>query len=155
MIQKEFIIHSRYLNREKEECDPIPDDCILLSSDTYQKIFGKKLKETGFYPWKRKIVKISFFDDQSMSHRSIYRLWKGLNPNYISKDIAYINVQGQIILFGAKSDGNKKYLELSKGSKYMFFWRNENSVIRCSFKLGCLSVFLGILSLFLGVLSLI
>lgn len=157
-MEKNYTISSKLKVSDDKEPpkveDAVPEGVIFLSNDTYEKIFGKKLKTSGSYPWRRGIVKITFFDDKEMIHRSIYRLWRGLNPNYKTKDLAYINVQGQIILFGAKSDGEVKNLILSKGTKLMYYWNNENSVIRCSFKLGLWSVVFGGISLILSVISL-
>ena len=102
-IIKEYELHSKLILKDGNESikneDIVPSDTVFLSNDTYGKVFGKSLKSSGPYPWRRGIVKISFFDDKEMIHKSIYRLWRGLNPNYKTKDLAYINVQGQIILF--------------------------------------------------------
>lgn len=158
ILEKEYTIYSKLQSKNENGTenleDIVPNDVVYLSSDTYIKIFGRKIKETENLPWKRGIVKISYYDDVTMTHKTIYRLWRGLNPNYRSKDLAYIDVIGQSILFGLKSDGKVKALELSKGSKFMFYWQHSNSVVRSSFKLGVLSVALGFLSIVFGVVSL-
>ncbi|MBN2864150.1 MAG: hypothetical protein JXN62_13365 [Bacteroidales bacterium] len=117
------------------------DDKVQLENDHYQSIFGKTYKESGYFPWKRGIVKINY------SGKVIRRLFYSGNSNNINKNSLGLSILSLQIL-DVQPNTNCE-IELSKGNRFLFMWQHPNHLARIGFKY---TVILGFLSLTLAVL---
>lgn len=137
-----FIVLNEY-----DDLDSFHDKVVLYSS-WYHKIFKIYFSECGNTPWKRGIVKIKSGSDPKKM-RTIYRMFQGSNLKGVEKNIIGLTGTSMNIL-----DNPKEVLEnnLSKGSKFCFYWQHPQHYVRVSFKLGVVSVLLTIVSLVIGIL---
>jgi hypothetical protein len=113
----------------------------------YEKIFGIKYKNTIKYPWKRRVVKIY----SEGSNYKIYRILRGCSSFMYSKDILYIDKDAKFLLLNeSRSNVN---LIIKTSWKFPYYWNHFDHNVRCSYKLGLLSVIIGLISLVIGIIS--
>lgn len=143
VIKKDFKIQSKFNN------GVIVDDWyVYTSNDMYSKIFGQKLKASKYYPWKRKVVEIY----SSNTSCKVYRIWRGVPMYHKSAGMIFVSPTASRIL---AADEEVVELKLAPSKKWKFYWNHFEASVRCSFKLGFISVLAGVISLIVSVGSLI
>jgi len=124
----------------------------VFPNDYYKKIFGETVKETGNLPWKRKVVKIY----SNQTRKSVHRIYKGaFRASTKAKDgIPIIRISADAARVLMKEDYNKARvsLQLTKGSKFMFYWNHFDSGVRSGFKLGFTAFMISLGSLVISIL---
>nr|WP_321297775.1 hypothetical protein [uncultured Sphaerochaeta sp.] len=149
-IKKEFQIETSFITSEGEKEKPVDEHWYVYTSNhIYEKIYNKKISKEAKYPWKRKVIKITSISTGC----SIYRIWHGIFL-YRSKDLLYIDKTGKYLLIPNKETTTVE-LVLGKGSKLMFYWNHTDAIVRCSYKLGFVSVILGTLSIIITLVALL
>lgn len=127
--------------RDREIYETLHDK-ILLENSVYKKIFGKQIAPEAHRPWKRGIVRIK------ASGKSIFRLFNGGNMFKIKATEAGImssDYHGLELKKGSE-------IEISRGSRLLFYWNHPNHLNRSAFKLGLVSLFLGLVSLVITII---
>ena len=145
-MKKEYSIKLKFCRNDNEPDNTLfGTDSAYMSPRAYEKIFGKKLDGTNR---EDRFIKISH------NNNSIYRIFRGVPNNVLSKDIIYIDSDGKSIL-NNNSDSDDKNdkieLEITHVSWFLFYWHTSNIMARISFKTGFYSIILGLISLGLSV----
>lgn len=149
----EFTIKSviSFNNGDKEE--NISDSWnVYTSNHIFKQIFGKKVKESGTYLKKKKVIKITSHDTGA----SVYRIWNGAPWGAQSKDTIFLDDKAKYDLIDDENKDKKTTkLTLSKTSKYKFYLNHHDHNVRVTFKLAVWSVIIGSVSFVIGITSLI
>lgn len=120
----------------------------------YKKIFKNSVKKTGCLPWKKQIIRIY----SSETKKSIYRIFKGAfrASSKTKEGIPIIRISSDAARVLKSGEINKKpvSLQLSKGSKLMFYWNHFDASIRCGYKLGFVALAVSLIGLFISGISL-
>lgn len=147
-MKKEYSIKLKFCRNDNEPDNTLfGTDSAYMSPRTYEKIFGKELDGTNR---EDRFIKISH------NNNSIYRIFRGVPNNVLSKDIIYIDSDGKNILnnYNGSDDKNDKIeLEITPVSWFSFYWHTSNIMARISFKTGFSSIILGFISIILSVLQ--
>ena len=145
-MKKEYSIKLKFCRNGNEPDNTLfGTDSAYMSPRAYEEIFGKKLDGTNR---EDRFIKISH------NNNSIYRIFRGVPNNVLSKDIIYIDSDGKNILnnYNGNDDNNDKIeLEIIPVSWFSFYWHTSNIMARISFKTGFYSIILGLISLGLSV----
>ena len=145
-MKKEYSIKLKFCRNDNEPDNTLfGTDSAYMSPGTYKEIFGKTLAGTNR---EDRFIKISH------NNNSIYRIFRGVPNNVLSKDIIYIDSDGKNILnnYNGSDDNNDKIeLEIIPVSWFSFYWHTSNIMARISFKIGFYSIILGLISLGLSV----
>ena len=145
-MKKEYSIKLKFCRNDNEPDNTLfGTDSAYMSPRAYEGIFGKKLDGTNR---EDRFIKISH------NNNSIYRIFRGVPNNVLSKDIIYIDSDGKNILnnYNGSDDNNDKIeLEIIPVSWFSFYWHTSNIMTRISFKTGVYSIILGLISLGLSV----
>ena len=143
-MKKEYSIKLKFCRNDNEPDNTLfGTDSAYMSPRTYEKIFGKKLDGTNR---EDRFMKISH------NNNSIYRIFRGVPNDVLSKDIIYIDSDGKNILNNYSDDKNDKIeLEITRVSWFSFYWHTSNIMTRISFKTGFYSIILGLISIVLSV----
>lgn len=125
------------------------EDKVILNSSYYEKLFNKKLSDSNYKPWKRKIVKIQ------NGGIVVYRMFKGHGLYSITNNEIGLTWSSINILANDKKSESEITLpiKLSVGSKCLFYWQHPQHSVRVAYKLGILSFAIGILSLILTLIN--
>ena len=140
-MKKEYSIKLKFCRNDNEPDNTLfGTDSAYMSPGAYKEIFGKNLTGTNR---ENRFIKISH------NNNSIYRIFRGVPHNVLSKDIIYIDSDGKNIL---NEDGlDKVELEITPVSWFSFYWHTSNIMARISFKTGVYSIILGLISIGLSV----
>ena len=145
-MKKEYSIKLKFCRNSNEPDNTLfGTDSAYMSPGAYEEIFGKELDGTNR---EDRFIKISH------NNNSIYRIFRGVPNNVLSKDIIYIDSDGKNILnnYNGSDDNNDKIkLEIIPVSWFSFYWHTSNIMARISFKIGFYSIILGLISLGLSV----
>ena len=145
-MKKEYSIKLKFCRNDNEPDNTLfGTDSAYMSPSAYKEIFGKTLAGTNR---ENRFIKISH------NNNSIYRIFRGVPNNVLSKDIIYIDSDGKNILnnYNGSDDNNDKIeLEIIPVSWFSFYWHTSNIMARISFKTGVYSIILGLISLGLSV----
>ena len=141
-MKKEYSIKLKFCRNDNEPDNTLfGTDSAYMSPRTYEKIFGKELDGTNR---EDRFIKISH------NNNSIYRIFRGVPNNVLSKDIIYIDSDGKNILnnYNGSDDKNDKIeLEITPVSWFLFYWHTSNIMARISFKIGFYSIIVGLISI--------
>ena len=127
--------------------DRFNNEAVYMEVSTYEKIFGKKLKNTNR---EKRFMKIS----NKAKNTSLYRIWRGTSTSVAhSSGIIYLDSDGKSILSDSENLDKKEtiLLEIKPVSRFTYYWNTSNIMTRISFKTGVCSIILGIISLVLAV----
>lgn len=145
-MKKEYSIKLKFCRNDNEPDNTLfGTDSAYMSPGAYKEIFGKTLAGTNR---EDRFIKISH------NNNSIYRIFRGVPHNILSKDVIYMDSDGKNILnnYSDSDDKNDKIeLEITPVSWFSFYWRTSNIMTRISFKTGVYSIILGLISLGLSV----
>ena len=145
-MKKEYSIKLKFCRNDNEPDNTLfGTDSAYMYPRTYEKIFRKELDGTNR---ENRFIKISH------NNNSIYRIFRGVPNNVLSKDIIYIDSDGKNILnnYNNSDDKNDKIeLEITPASWFSFYWHTSNIMTRISFKTGVYSIILWLISLGLSV----
>ena len=145
-MKKEYSIKLKFCRNDNEPDNTLfGNDSAYMSPSAYKEIFGKTLAGTNR---ENRFIKISH------NNNSIYRILRGVPHNILSKDIIYIDSDGENILnnYSDSDDKNDKIeLEIIPVSWFSFYWHTSNIMARISFKTGVYSIILGLISIVLSV----
>ena len=145
-MKKEYSIKLKFCRNNNEPDNTLfGTDSAYMSPRTYEKIFRKELDGTNR---EDRFIKISH------NNNSIYRIFRGVPNDVLSKDIIYMDSDGKNILnnYSDSDDKNDKIeLEITRVSWFSFYWHTSNIMARISFKIGFYSIILGLISLGLSV----
>ncbi len=124
------------------------DGDVILTSSSYQKIFGRKKKSSSNSRKRLSIVKIS------ANGKSIHRAYRAESAGGFTENEVALS-PNSIRLLSDKEGMEPTIAKISKGCRIPFYWFHPDKSIRISFKLGLLSVVLGSLPLLKNLLSFI
>ena len=145
-MKKEYSIKLKFCRNDNEPDNTLfGTDSAYMSPSAYKEIFKKELDGTNR---EDRFIKISH------NNNSIYRIFRGVPHNILSKDVIYMDSDGKNILnnYSDSDDKNDKIeLEITPVSWFSFYWRTSNIMTRISFKTGVYSIILGLISLGLSV----
>lgn len=145
-MKKEYSIKLKFCRNDNEPDNTLfGTDSAYMSPSAYKEIFEKNLAGTNR---EDRFIKISH------NNNSIYRIFRGVPYNILSKDIIYIDSDGKNILnnYSDSDDKNDKIeLEITPASWFSFYWHTSNIMARISFKIGFYSIILGLISIGLSV----
>lgn len=121
-------------------------DCALVQRNDYEELFGKKSFSQKNY-WKGNIVKITF------GTRSIYRrldisTTKGHTKGVIG--LTYSSL-GELSCFPNLDEPGNSEVTVTKGCRFMYWWRHPNQAARISAVLGFVSIMLSMIGIILSV----
>ena len=142
-MKKEYAIKLRFCRNNNEPDNTLfGTDSAYMYPGAYKEIFKKELKGSNR---EDRYIKISH------NNNSIYRIFRGVPNNVLSKDIIYIDSDGKNILNNGDDKDDKIELEITPVSWFSFYWHTSNIMARISFKTGVYSIILGLISLGLSV----
>lgn len=122
-------------------------DCVFISEDDYKEIFGKERKDMNRSKKALSVIKVSY--KANGIKRSVHRRFDTVSAfNTNEKKYAALNhTTLQELTMDDPDKLRGKMVELSKGSLFIYYWKNPIAAIRSSFRLGFISVGLGALSI--------
>ena len=148
-IDKKFAIKSKFEFTDNRTEESVDNWYVYTSNDVYKKVFGSELNKSSGYPWKRKVIKIYSKNKKC----ALYRIWRGCPRFVYSKDTLYLDKNAKYLL--SNNGEQEEDVILTPSSKFCYYWNHFEPSIRCSFKLGFVSVVVSVISLIIGVISLI
>ena len=124
------------------------DEEVLLISNIYREIFGKRKKMASNHQKRLSIVKIC------ANGQSVHRAFRAVS----AKDFTggYVALTSNTInLLRDKEGHDPLEVELSKGCIFHYYCFHPDKAIRLSAKLGSLSLLLGVLSIIVSILGML
>lgn len=118
-----------------------PNESVFLNNVEFKNLAGKTFSNLDNNPKKRIIVKIK----NSKNNIVIYRVFRSGNTLGISNHEMGLEKYNVYIL-GVR-ELMEVELEISKGSKILFFWNHPNDTIRATYKLTIIALLFTFLSL--------
>ena len=128
------------------------EDAAVFDKSQYSIIFGKKRNQAKEVEKYLSVIKISYLEgkDGKGKKHSIYRRFYALTRKDLNGKVA-VSLHSLLFLKNGDESLSGATVEVSKGSRLLFFLRHPNIAVRSSSYLGIISIGLGILSIILSV----
>ncbi len=118
------------------------DEYVVLHSSMYEKIFKEKKKDVSPSKKQLSIVKVSY------EGRCIHRAYLYIPASSFNQDHVALTPNSIYELGCVKKTPPLRNVVVSRGCRWMFYWRHPNAAVRMSFRIGLLGIFITILLFF-------
>jgi hypothetical protein len=126
---------------------------VVLPNDFHKRIFRNSVKDTGNLPWKKQIVKIYSPETKKGIHRIYKGAFRVTSKTEDGFPIIRMSPAAARVLISGKINSNPMDLQLSKGSRFLFYWNHFDASVRCSYKLGFVALIVSLVGLIISVIS--